>query len=385
MDDRDDQQEASAESIKLLRTTSKCTSLAVLQLRLRLLPLRLQRRHQGKTDRITSSTRASVLTNSNSYKPSPPKPSPPKPKGLGLADAMLQRGRVFHGTALTLRGDDQELAIVNNKHDFNSITPENSMKWESIEPSRNNFTFQDADRYAEYARKEHKQIHCHNLVWHSQLPEWVSNGGFDNATLIGIMKNHITKLAGRYRDVCTRWDVVNEALNENGTYRSSVWYDTIGEAFLPIAFRFASEVAPNAELYYNDYNLEYNNDKTAGAKRIVELVQSYGIKINGVGFQAHLTSEPTGTSADITPSQLGLETALTTMTDLGVDVVYTEIDIRMNTPATPEKVEAQKAAYERVSRSCLGVKRCIGMTVWGVSDKYSWIPETFPGEGSANL
>jgi len=260
------------------------------------------------------------------------------------------------------------------------------MKWEVIEPTRNNFNFTDSDRYAAYARANQKQIHCHNLVWHSQLPPWVAAGNFDNATLIGIMKNHITQLAGRYKDVCTRWDVVNEALNENGTYRSSPWYDIIGEAFLPIAFRFASEVAPNAQLYYNDYNLEYNNEKTAGAKRIVELIQSYGVKINGVGFQAHLTSEGIPSSGGgVTPSQLVLETALTTMTDLSVDVAYTEIDVRLATPATPAKIEAHKAAYERISRSCLGVKRCVGMTIWGVSDKYSWIPGVFPGEGYANL
>lgn len=159
------------------------------------------------------------------------------------------------------------------------------MKWEVIEPSRNNFTFRDADRYRDWAKKNKKEIHCHNLVWHSQLPAWVSEGGFDNKTLISIMKNHIYTLAGRYKDVCTRWDVVNEALNEDGTYRESVFYNIIGEAFLPIAFKFAKQASPKSHLYYNDYNLEYNGNKTLGAQRIVKLIQSYGAHIDGVGLQ----------------------------------------------------------------------------------------------------
>ena len=124
-----------------------------------------------------------------------------------------------------------DLQDVNHKSSF---TPENAMKWEVTETSRNNFTYTDADRYRDWAKKNKKEIHCHNLVWHSQLPAWVDAGNFDNATLVSIMKNHIFNLADRYKDVCTRWDVVNEALNEDGTYRSSPFYDTIGEAFVSI-------------------------------------------------------------------------------------------------------------------------------------------------------
>ncbi|CAI9631322.1 glycoside hydrolase family 10 protein [Alternaria burnsii] len=300
-----------------------------------------------------------------------------------LYKSMKKAGRSFIGTALTLRNETREGEII--KADFNSFTPENSMKWESVEPSRNNFTFEDADRYAAYAKKNNLQIHCHTLVWHSQLPPWVSEGGFDNKTLIGIMENHIKTVMTRYKSVCTRWDVVNEALNENGTYRSSVWYDTIGEAFLPIAFRFANKYRGKAELFYNDYNLEYNAEKTQGAQRIVKLIKSYGVRIDGVGYQAHLASEATPTAPGAAPDQATLEAALRATADLGVDVVYTEIDLRMNTPATAEKLKVQADAYERVAKSCLAVKRCIGMTVWGISDKYSWIPGVFPGEGAALL
>ncbi|KAK5721598.1 hypothetical protein LTR15_006187 [Elasticomyces elasticus] len=333
-----------------------------------------------QTAAVLLAAASDVLAAPPGYKPSPPKPV------KGLATAMKARGRSFIGTAVTFRNDTEEAAIYGNKADFNSITPENAQKWESIEPQRGNFTFADADRYVDYATKNGIQIHCHNLVWHSQLPAWVTAGNFDNATLISIMYDHIAAVAGRYKGRCTRWDVVNEALEEDGTYRKSVWYNTIGEAFLPLAFKFAHQIDPHAKLIYNDYNLEYNNNKTDGARRIVKLIQSYGVKIDGVGFQAHLTIEPTPSAPTGTaPSKEVLATAFKKMTSLNVDVMYTEIDLRMNTPATAAKLELQKKTYERVAASCLSVKRCIGMTLWGVSDKYSWIPGVFPGEGAANV
>ncbi|KAL6708295.1 hypothetical protein ACN47E_003219 [Coniothyrium glycines] len=308
----------------------------------------------------------------------------PAPQEDSLYKAMKKAGREFIGTALTIRNETREDEIM--KQEFNSFTPENSMKWESTEPSRNNFTLADADRYAAYARKNNKEIHCHTLVWHSQLPAWVSSGGFDNKTLISIMENHIKNLVTRYNDVCTRWDVVNEALNEDGTYRESVWYTTIGEAYLPIAFRLARKYNKGkAKLYYNDYNLEYNASKTAGAARIVKLIKSYGVKIDGVGYQAHLASEATASAPGAAPDQKTLEAALHATADLGVDVAYTEIDLRMNVPSTPAKLQAQADAYERVAKSCLAVRKCVGMTVWGISDKYSWIPGVFTNEGDALL
>ena len=143
-----------------------------------------------------------------------------------------------------------------------------------------------------------------------------------------------------------------------------MWYNTIGEEFLPLAFKFASQVDPHAQLFYNDYNLEYNGAKTDGAQRIVRLIQKAGVKINGVGFQAHLASESTPTSPGAAPSQNVLSAALRKMTKRGVDVAYTEVDVRMNTPPTRAKLKVQAGAYKRIAASCLAVPRCIGMTTW---------------------
>ncbi|KAM0425914.1 hypothetical protein ACHAPT_008852 [Fusarium lateritium] len=266
----------------------------------------------------------------------------------GLDSAIKAKGKQHVGTALTLGSDSRTEDIIKGQWEFGAITPENAMKWESVQARQGEYTFGSADQHADFAVKNNKELRCHTLVWHSQLAPWVE-----------------------------------AALNEDGSYRQTVWYKTIGEAYIPMAFRLAAKADPNAKLWYNDYNLEYNGAKTAGAARLVKLVQSYGVKIDGVGLQGHLVVEPTPTQPTITPSRETLEGALRKFTDLGVFVEYTEVDIRMKTPATKEKLEEQSKAYQRVVESCMAVKNCIGFTLWGVSDKYSWIPNTFQGEGAA--
>lgn len=152
-----------------------------------------------------------------------------------------------------------------------------------------------------------------------------------------------------------------------------------------MAFRIAAAADPTAKLYYNDYNLEYGEAKHQGALRIVKLVQSYGVKIDGVGLQCHMVSESTGTQSVVTPSTSVLTKTLQDYADLNVDVAYTEIDVRMRTPSNSQKLQAHADAYARIATSCMNVARCVGMTIWGVSDKYSWVPQTFSGEGDALL
>ncbi|KAL2272080.1 hypothetical protein VTJ83DRAFT_1451 [Remersonia thermophila] len=301
-----------------------------------------------------------------------------------LNAAMVAAGREYIGTSLTVRNDQQEMNII--RSEFGSITPENAQKWDATEPNRGQFTFGAADQHMNWAQQNGiRHVRCHTLVWYSQLPGWVSNSGFNNATLIQVMTNHINTVMGRYRGRCTHWDVVNEALNEDGTYRDNVFLRVIGEAYIPMAFRIAAAADPSAKLYYNDYNLEYLGPKVEGAARIVRLCQQYGVRIDGVGYQAHLVTESTPTQSTPTPSEEDLTKALRITADLGVDVAYTEIDIRMRTPSNAQKLQDLANAYGRVARSCMNVKRCVGMTIWGVTDRYSWVPQTFRGEGDALL
>ncbi|KAI9147452.1 Endo-1,4-beta-xylanase A [Paramyrothecium foliicola] len=286
---------------------------------------------------------------------------------------------------VTTASDGSETNIINNKNEIGSITPENAMKWDAIQPSRGQFNWGSADQHANYATQRGYQLRCHTLVWYSQLPQWVSNGQWNNQTLQQVMQAHINAVVGRYKGRCTHWDVVNEALNEDGTYRDNVFLRVIGEAYIPIAFRMALAADPNTKLYYNDYNLEYGGAKTQGAIRIVKLVKSYGVRIDGVGLQGHMVTESTPTQSTPTPAREVMAAVLQSYADLGVDVAYTEVDIRMRTPANTQKLQQHADAYARLIGSCMDVERCVGITVWGISDRYSWVPGTFNGEGSALL
>ena len=219
---------------------------------------------------------------------------------------------------------------------------------------------------------------CHNLNWYNQNPAWLTSGNFDNATLIGILQNHIANVVGHYKGQCYAWDVVNEALNDNGTYRSDIWYDTIGPAFIPIAFQAAAAADPSAKLYYNDYNIEYAGPKSTAAQQLVSSLQAQGVRIDGVGLQSHFIGGQT-------PS---LETQTANMqafTALGMEVAVTELDVRIVTPATDAEQTQQATDYATTVQACVDVDGCVGLTVWDYDDQYSWVPGTFAGYGSADL
>jgi endo-1,4-beta-xylanase len=186
-------------------------------------------------------------------------------------------------------------------------------------------------------------------------------------------------VVGHYAGSCYSWDVVNEAVNENGTFRESVFFTTLGKDYIPLSFRAAARADPNAKLYYNDFNLEYNGNKTRAALDIVRQVQAAGERIDGVGFQAHMT---VGT----TPTRQQMATVLRRFTDLGVEVALTELDVRFSRlPANGSVLAQQSADYVSMVGACVDVRECVGVVVWQFTDKYSWIPTTFPGEGDACL
>ncbi|KAF2003528.1 carbohydrate-binding module family 1 protein [Amniculicola lignicola CBS 123094] len=296
----------------------------------------------------------------------------------GLNTRAVAAGKQYFGSA-TDNGELTDTAYaagLANTADFGQITPGNSMKWDATEKSRDTFTFTNGDVIADLAAKNGQKLRCHTLVWYSQLPTWVSSGGFDNATLITIMKNHITKTVTHWKGKCFHWDVANEALNEDGTYRANVFYNTIGPAYLPIAFAAAAAADPAAKLYYNDYNIESAGAKSTGAQNIVKLIKLYGAKIDGVGLQAHFI-------AGSTPSQSAQTSNLNAFVALGVEVAITELDIRQPTPATAAMTTQQAKDYAATVGACKAVAKCVGFTIWDYTDKYSWIPSVFSGQGAA--
>ena len=194
------------------------------------------------------------------------------------------------------------------------------------------------------------------------------------------MQSHISNVMGHYKGRCYAWDVVNEAIGDDGNWRPSVFLSTFnGTDFIPLAFNLAKAADPSAKLYFNEYNLEYNGAKTDKAVELVKLVQAAGAPIDGVGFQGHLLVAGT-------PSRSSIATALQRVTALGVEVAFPELDIRHTSlPAPASAYATQGNDYASVVGGCLDTPNCVGVTVWGVTDKYSWIPGTFSGQGDALL
>lgn len=207
-------------------------------------------------------------------------------------------------------------------------------------------------------------------------PLTVTSGTWTNATLIAALKNHITNEVTHYKGKCYAWDVVNEAFNDDGTYRTDVFYNTIGPEYIPIAFEAAAAADPTVKLYYNDYNIESSGGKATAALNLVKSLKARGIKIDGVGLQAHFI-------VGSTPSLSAQVANLNTFIAAGVEVAYTELDIRFTSlPATTSGLAQQTTDYYNTVAACVQVG-CVGVTIWDYTDKYSWIPSTFSGQGDA--
>jgi GH35 family endo-1,4-beta-xylanase/enterochelin esterase-like enzyme len=218
-------------------------------------------------------------------------------------------------------GRDPNAAAIAEKH-FSSITAENVMKWEAIHPEPNKYDFAAADRFVAFGQKNKMFIVGHTLIWHHQTPRWVFQNADGNDVsrdvLLTRMKDHIFTVIGRYKDRVNGWDVVNEALSDSGRLRKTKWLDIIGEDFIARAFEYAHQADPNAELYYNDYTLDYPTKRDA-CVRLVKDLQSKGVRIDGVGIQGHWGMDyPTGKN---------LEAFIDAIAALGVKVMVTEMDI----------------------------------------------------------
>jgi endo-1,4-beta-xylanase len=261
------------------------------------------------------------------------------------------------------------------EREFNTVTPENVMKWETVEPQQGVTDFSQGDALIRFARANHQIVRGHTLVWHSQLPAWLTSGTFTPTQLRDILRRHIFEEAGHFRGRIYAWDVVNEAFNEDGTLRDTIWLRALGPGYIADAFRWAHQADPKAKLYYNDYNLESIGPKSDAALALVQQLKSQGVPIDGVGFQGHLGIQYPY------PDTFGDN--LKRFAAAGFDVAITEADVRMILPVTPEKLATQATYFRNMMDSCVAVRRCVTFTLWGFTDKYSWVPSFFDGEGAA--
>ena len=290
------------------------------------------------------------------------------------------------------------------KTQFNSISPENVLKWEKVHPSPDEYDFNLADKYVEFGVKNHMFIIGHTLIWHSQTPDWVfedeAGDPVSREVLLQRMRDHIFSVVGRYKGKIKGWDVVNEAFQDNGSLRDSPWHRIIGDDFIKKAFEFAHEADPEAELYYNDYSL-VKPAKRDAVVALVKQLQAQGIKITGVGIQGHYALDR--------PSLGQVDQTISTFESLGIKVMITELDINVlpspehslsadvseryqmrkglnpYTNGLPDSVQ-QKLAQRYADLFGVFLKHrnsITRVTLWGVTDKDSWL-NNYPVPGRTN-
>lgn len=289
---------------------------------------------------------------------------------------------------------------------FSSLTPENELKWQSVEPRPGRFEFKRADAYVEFAAKHRMKLIGHTLVWHSQTPAWVFEGEdgkpATREVLLTRMRDHIQQVAGRYKGRIHGWDVVNEALADGGPepLRDSPWKRIIGEDFIDQAFRFAKEAAPDAELYYNDYGLEDPRKRERCLVLLRGLI-ARGVPITGVGTQSHFSlNHPALSEVEETIKQISALGLKVMVTELDVDVLPSRgrqgiADIGRNEQAEPALDPYAKGLPDEIQRKLADrysdlfqiylryPKSVTRVTFWGLHDGQSWLNH-FPIRGRTN-
>ncbi len=298
--------------------------------------------------------------------------------------------------------DSRGVKIV--KEQFDTISPENVLKWESVHPQPDKYNFDAADKYVEFGAKSNMFIVGHALVWHNQTPKWVFEDAKGNPAsrevLLERMREHIHTVVGRYKGKVKGWDVVNEAVNDDGTMRQSPWLKIIGADFIAKAFEFAHEADPNAELYYNDYSLEIPA-KRRGAIELIKRLQAQKIPITAVGLQGHdnLTF-PTLDEQDKTISEFANLGIKVNITELDVSVLpdpegFNGAEVTLNFEAkeklNPYKNGLPDEMQKRLARryaDLFGVflkhrRDITRVTFWNITDKESWL-NNFPVRGRTN-
>jgi len=303
---------------------------------------------------------------------------PASAAGSTLRQAAEARG-IKLGTALiatsNLSGNAKYMATAGRE--FDAVTPGNEMKWGTVEPNQGQFNWTGADQIVAFAQANNQVVRGHNLVWHSQLPNWFVNGNFTSAQVLSLMQQHITTEVTRFAGKVIQWDVVNEPFNEDGSLRSDKFEQASGgSGYIATALRTAHAADPNAKLYLNDFNIEGVNAKSNAMLSLVQSLKQQGVPIDGVGFESHFILGGV-------PSTL--QQNIQRFVAAGVSVWVTELDDRITLPASSANLQTQANDYAGVVRACLAVTGCIGITVWGFTDLDSWVPGAFPGQGAADL
>ncbi|EPT02688.1 hypothetical protein FOMPIDRAFT_150545 [Fomitopsis schrenkii] len=296
----------------------------------------------------------------------------------GLNELAHAAGKHYFGSAVDNTQpeftDPTYMSIFETWDQFGQITPANAMKWMYIEPEPGVFNFTLGNQIANLASQYDLVLRGHNGVWYEELPSWVTSTDWNATGLAYAVERHVNGIVSQYAGQVYAWDVVNEPLNDNGTMREDIFYDTLGTDYISLALTTAHAADPNAKLYINEYNIEYVGTKSTAMQNLIKQLQADGVPISGVGMESHFIVGEVPTT---------LVENFQAYADLGLEFAITELDIRMELPATDALYEQQKQDYYTVVNACMQVSACVGVTVWDWTDKYSWIPSTFAGYGDA--
>lgn len=267
---------------------------------------------------------------------------------------------------------------------FSQLEPENEMKFAIIHPLPKVYDFSGADAMVSFARLHHMLVRGHTLVWHTQVPLWITAGSDNSFQLAEILQDHIATVMKHYAGEVYAWDVVNEAFNEDGTMRDTIWYDEpgIGCAYLNTkyveqAFLWARAADPNAKLFYNDYDAEPINAKSDAIYNMARDFKKRGVPLDGVGFQLHVTL-----AFDHPKTLDSFAANMQRFANLGLEIHITELDIRLS-DSKPDSLLAQGKLYSEITTLCVQQPACKALQTWGFTDAHSWIPGFFPGTGWA--
>jgi endo-1,4-beta-xylanase len=296
--------------------------------------------------------------------------------------AAAQGGRYIGGvtgTAFTQATGNGPMLRTTLAREFSMVWSGNYLKFSWLRPSPTTYDFFWADSMVAFALKNNMVVRGHTLVWHDQLSTWVTNGNYSAAQADSILKDHITTVMTRYKGKVGIWDVVNEAMGDDASIRtSSYWYQKLGAGYIERAFTLAHAVDPTAKLFYNDYNIEGVNAKSDAVYAMIQGLLAKGVPINGIGFQGHFV-------VGQLPTQASMMTNLARFAALGLTIQITEFDDRIPLPVSAANLAQQATDFTTIFNVCLQTPACNAVELSNTFDAETWVLTTFPGFGSPGI
>jgi len=303
--------------------------------------------------------------------PSPPATPAPIAPGPTLREAGAVSNRWVGAAVISGSLRNEPVYSDTLRREFDYVTAEYEMKWDPIHPAPAAWNYSGADAIVDFAERNGMRVKAHALIWHEALPAWVKELSPPELRLA--VEDHIRTVAGRYRGRVAAWDVVNEAIAENGSgLRDTVFRQKLGDGYIADAFRMARAADPQALLFYNDYNAEGRGRKSDAVYDLVSGLVHQGVPINGVGLQMHVSASNPPAAADVAANMRRLA-------DLGLLVNISEMDVRIRElPGTLDaRLQVQRTVYRDLVRVCRAERRCHAVTFWGFTDAHSWIDSFF--------